>query len=225
MARSSDETYDLSGDGTLHQQILQQLNDLSEQEPPAEPPPQGFEQGLQLLQGVMNALIDGVMILTQQGKVLEANSAARFIYQQIGQDPDRPNDLPQPVWEICQSLVQMTDSLPDTSTTNLIAEDEIRTDTTAFRVRVGWMLLSDDRRYLLVTLEDQSQSTTQRALSDARTFGLTNRETQVWLLKQAGYSYKAIATELKIAEDAVKRHIKRIYAKRAAVDPTTESAS
>ena len=51
-------------------------------------------------------------------------------------------------------------------------------------------------------------------MAEAQKYNLTERETQVWVLKRAGYTYKVIAAKLHIAEDTVKKHIKSIHAKR-----------
>jgi DNA-binding CsgD family transcriptional regulator len=67
-------------------------------------------------------------------------------------------------------------------------------------------------------LEDQHQVNKVRAIAEARKYGLTDREAQVWLLKRTGHSYKSIAAQLYIAEDTVKKHIKSIHAKRDAVE-------
>jgi DNA-binding CsgD family transcriptional regulator len=99
-------------------------------------------------------------------------------------------------------------------------EDEIKTDESgAIRIRAWWLESSlMDQPHLFVTLENQHQSAEDRARVEARRYRLTDRETQVWSLRRAGYSYKAIAAELHIAEDTVKKHIKSIHAKRDAIE-------
>ena len=52
------------------------------------------------------------------------------------------------------------------------------------------------------------------ANQDAQRYGLTTRETEVWYLKRAGYGYREISKILFISENAVKKHLKNIYAKR-----------
>jgi len=45
-------------------------------------------------------------------------------------------------------------------------------------------------------------------------YGLTPRESEVWLLYRANYSRKEIAAELFISIDTVKKHLKNIKTKQ-----------
>lgn len=170
-----------------------------------------------LLQGVVESLIDGIMILTQQGELLHANSCARRICRQLAQAPSHPAPVPEQIWHICQVLIEHQNVSMDQP---IIIEDEIKDNhAIAIRIRVRWLELGHtDCPHLLITLEDQCQSARYRAIAEARKYGLTDRETQVWQLKRAGYTYKAIGAELHIAEDTVKKHIKSIYARRDAAE-------
>jgi DNA-binding CsgD family transcriptional regulator len=80
---------------------------------------------------------------------------------------------------------------------------------------VRWLdLEKSGNPYLLVTVEDRLQSTQNAALTDVKKYGLTHREAQVWLLRQAKHSYKEIAAQLYITINTVKKHMKNIYAKQ-----------
>jgi DNA-binding CsgD family transcriptional regulator len=68
--------------------------------------------------------------------------------------------------------------------------------------------------YLLVTIEDRNQSTQNLAIADAKKYGLTRRETEIWLLRRANYSYKEIADKLCISINTVKKHLKNIHIKQ-----------
>ncbi|MGA7937024.1 MAG: LuxR C-terminal-related transcriptional regulator [Kovacikia sp.] len=70
------------------------------------------------------------------------------------------------------------------------------------------------RPCVLVTLEDRLQSIQNAAISEGQKYGLTPRETEVWLRHRANYSYKEIASELYITFNTVKKHMKSIYAKQ-----------
>jgi DNA-binding CsgD family transcriptional regulator len=100
----------------------------------------------------------------------------------------------------------------------MIIESEISLDNLgAFRIRVRWLELDESEQpYLLVTLEDRLQSTHSAAIADAKKYGFTEREAEVWLLRQAKHSYKEIAAKLYITLNTVKKHMKNIYAKRQA---------
>lgn len=173
-----------------------------------------------LLQGVMESLIDGIMLLTDQGELLFANGCAQRICQQLTEklaENLSRSSVPRQVWRSCQALIKGHEEFPGHS---IIIEDEIKTEeATAIRLRAQWLQLNSiDRPCLLVTLEDRQQSAQYKAIAEAQRYGLTERETQVWRLKQAGYTYRAIGAELHIAEDTVKKHIKSIHSKREGVE-------
>jgi len=163
----------------------------------------------------MEGLIDGIMILNDQGELLHANSCARRICRQL--NSDSRHSVPPQIWRICQAMITSREVMSEQA---VIIEDEIRVEhSVAIRIRVRWLELGNGTRlHLLVTLEDQCQSAQYRAIAEARKYGLTDRETEVWILKRAGYTYKAIAAQLHIAEDTVKKHIKSIYARREAAE-------
>lgn len=161
-----------------------------------------------VLQVLVESLIDGAMILTQTGELVALNKHASQICQLFTQNLSR---VPQQVWHCCQALIE--DQLK-------FIEDEIKTEgEVAFRIRAWWLSSSSmEQPHLMVTLENQHQAAEHRALVEAHKYGLTDRETQVWVLRRAGHAYKAIANQLYIAEDTVKKHIKSIHAKRDATE-------
>lgn len=173
-----------------------------------------------LLQGVMESLIDGIMLLTDQGELLFANGCAQRICHQLTEKLTENlsrSSVPRQVWRSCQALINGQHEFPEHS---VIIEDEIKIEkATAIRLRAQWLQLNTvDRPCLLVTLEDRQQSAQYKAIAEAQRYRLTERETQVWMLKQSGQTYRAIAAKLHIAEDTVKKHIKSIHSKREGVE-------
>ncbi|NJR63487.1 MAG: helix-turn-helix transcriptional regulator [Cyanobacteria bacterium CRU_2_1] len=166
-----------------------------------------------LMQGVVESLIDGIMILSDQGELVFANNRAQQICRHLNQSSSRSKAVPQQIWYSCKALIKSRELFPDEC---VMIEDEIKTDeSSTIRIRVRWLNLNHvERPYLLVTLEDQNQSAQYRALAEAHKYGLTDRETEVWMLKRTGHTYKAIAAKLFIAEDTVKKHMKSIYARQ-----------
>jgi DNA-binding CsgD family transcriptional regulator len=166
-----------------------------------------------LLQGIVESLVDGIMILSEQGEVVFANSHAKRICHELTQNLSQRNSVPQQIWRSCRALIQGRKDFPEEA---IVIEDEVKTRNSAsIRLRVRWLDLDAlDHSYLLIALEDLQQSAHNRAIAEAQKYSLTKRETQVWLLRRAGYSRKAIAAELYIKEDTVKKHIKSIRAKR-----------
>jgi DNA-binding CsgD family transcriptional regulator len=166
----------------------------------------------QVFQVLVESHIDGAMILTNTGElVVSNNNASQICYQITHQLTQNLSRVPQRIWRCCQALIENQQKF---------IEDEIKIDeAVAIRIRAWWLAASfTDQPHLFVALEDQQQAAEYRAKAEAHKYGLTDRETQVWLLRRVGYSYKAIATELHIAEDTVKKHIKSIHAKRDAIE-------
>jgi DNA-binding CsgD family transcriptional regulator len=166
-----------------------------------------------VLEAILEGFIDGVLILNEQGEQIHANDCARRICDQLRQRTSSVNSIPQPIWHVCESLIESRDLFYDQT---LIIESEFSLDNSAtFRIRVRWLELGESERpYLLVTLEDRLQSTKSAAIVDAKKYGFTDREAQIWLLRKAKHSYKEIAAQLFITINTVKKHMKNIYAKQ-----------
>ncbi len=167
---------------------------------------------LHLMQAVIESFVDGIFILTRQGELVHANDRARNICQQLneGINEDR---VPDEIRRVCQSLIESRQLFPNQ---NISIESEIETYTrVTIRVRVRWLQANESNDdYLLVTLEDRQQTNQIMAISEAKKYGLTERESQVWVLRRANYSYQEIAEELYITINTVKKHLKNIYAKQ-----------
>ena len=176
-----------------------------------------FQPGQQYsrLQAVIEGFVDGVLILTDRGEWVYANTQAHRICFSDLQDALQPNAVAQEIWHVCQSLIESHELFPKE---RIIIESEVTTDNSlTYRIRARWLELDEsDRRFLLVTLEDRHQSTANLAIADVHKYGLTPREAEVWLLRRANHSYKEIAAKLFITLNTVKRHMKNIYAKQQA---------
>ena len=169
-----------------------------------------------LLEAVLEAFTDGVMLLTSQGKLLHINQCAVQLCRHLQEDVTSTCEIPKTIWRICKSLIESQDlSLNQT----VVLEDQIlNAKNNPVRIRVQWMDLQvTNQPYLLVTLEDLNQSTAFSAILEAQQFGLTQREYEVWKLRKAKYNYEKIASELYISINTVKKHLKSIYAKRSQI--------
>jgi DNA-binding CsgD family transcriptional regulator len=167
-----------------------------------------------LLQGLMEGLIDGLMIISNKGELIHANQAAFQLCQHLDASFSQMQSLPQQIWRCCQAVMDSRELFPERL---VIIEDELESAIGSVRIRVQMMADNLPHPCLMVTLEDQAQSAQYRAIADAVRYGLTARETDVWRLKRAGCSYKEIAAQLFLAENTVKKHIKNIHVKRAAL--------
>lgn len=170
-----------------------------------------------LLQAVIESFIDGVLIVSDRGEVIFANRSAHQICRMLMPEGLQAKRLPAQIWRICQMLINNRALHPDTA---VILEDEIlSSDANPLRIRVEWFALeSVAHPCLRVTLEDRMQSAQKMAIAERERYGLTEREAQVWLLRYLNWTYKAIAANLHITVDTVKKHVRNIYAKRDAFD-------
>lgn len=173
-----------------------------------------------LLQAAIESFVDGIVILTEQGEWVYANTQAHQICHQLSQYRLQPNAVAQEIWRVGQSLVESHQMFRDR---NVIIESKIAIDSSlTYRIRARWLELTKGDAYtglcqgsfVVVTLEEQYQTTQNRVFNPINRYGLTRRETEVWLLRQANYSYKEIADKLYITLNTVKKHLKNIYAKQ-----------
>ncbi|PSN15334.1 hypothetical protein C7271_20960 [filamentous cyanobacterium CCP5] len=173
-----------------------------------------------LLRAVIEGFSDGILILSVSGQPLHINRRGLQLCRQIS--PDGPShQVPEPLWTLCRYLIESEDIYTDRP---VVLSNTILTPVGAIRARVQWYQAGDQRdRCLMVTLEDQVQAAKTAALFEARQFSLTERETEVWVLRKANRSYEEIAQELYIAVNTVKRHLKSIYAKRKQVEDLAEA--
>ena len=87
-----------------------------------------------------------------------------------------------------------------------------------FDIQTRWIhLRSPDSDCLLFVMEDSNQKIKEVILKQAFHYGLTPRETDVWLLHRLHYTYKEIAEKLTITPSTVKKHMKNILGKQRSI--------
>lgn len=168
---------------------------------------------LEFLQAVLESFVDGILVLTEQKEQKYANQMAVQLCQQLtGKITGKSYSIPQEVWQVCEALIGSRDLYPDES---VVVESEVECEAATLRIRAQWFSFEAFQRpCLLVRLQDQNQAVHGLAIAEAQSWGLTERETQVWIRRRAGCSRKQIAEELYIALDTVKKHLKNIQTKR-----------
>ncbi|NDJ18384.1 helix-turn-helix transcriptional regulator [Myxacorys almedinensis A] len=164
------------------------------------------------LLSVLEGLVDGIMMLNADGELMYTNSRATEICRKLNAESSL---VPAEVWRSCEALIDSRELYGDRP---LVIESEFTTiDGQTYRTRAQWLTLDGlDQPCLLVRLEDQQQSLQSLAFSEARLFGLTPREAEVWLLRRCNLSRKEIADRLYITIDTVKKHLGNIQMKRQA---------
>lgn len=177
-----------------------------------EPPTRFIHANSELFQGVLEALTDGIVILTAQGERIYENHQARRLCRQLNSGKTPPT-IPVEIWQVCQSLIESHRLYPNRP---IILESEATPNRlTSLRIRARWLALPEAQRpYLVVLLEDCYESVKGQTIRETQKYGLTPRQAEVWILHRLGYRYREIASELHIALDTVKKHVKDIHAKQ-----------
>jgi DNA-binding CsgD family transcriptional regulator len=164
---------------------------------------------LEFLQAVLESFVDGILVLTEQKEQKYANQMAVRLCQQLN---GTSAVIPKEVWQVCEALIGSRELYPDQS---VVVESEVECEDAKLRIRAQWLNIEAiEPPCLLVRLQDENQVIQGLAIAEAQSWGLTERETDVWIRRRAGYSRKQIAEELYIALDTVKKHLKNIQTKR-----------
>ncbi|MEO0456329.1 MAG: LuxR C-terminal-related transcriptional regulator [Cyanobacteria bacterium P01_A01_bin.114] len=165
-----------------------------------------------LFKGVLESLIDGVVIFTATGKLVHASTSAHQILAPFLTIDRCAKQLRQELDRLCKAVVESADLYADRA---VVVESELSDSAAgAIRIRVRWLRLSAyDAPLLLMSVEDQKQSMQAKALSEASKYELTHREAEVWSLRHYNFSYQEIATRLFISVNTVKKHLKNIRIK------------
>ena len=166
-----------------------------------------------LFLGIFDKLIDGILILTEQGELIKANASANRICQQIVRDCSPSNSEVKEILPVCQSLIKSY--LPILKEKTAVIESEISIGKLGgFRIRTQWLHLEKTKPlYQLIVIEDRFQSLQNLVNTQVYQYGLTPREAEVWLLSQTNHSYQEMAEKLYITQNTVKKHMKNIHAK------------
>ena len=165
-----------------------------------------------LLQGVVESLLDGILILTEKGDLMSLNNSAQEVCDRLTTNASTPN-IPKEVWHVCQMLIE---SFKNYSSDTVVVEDEISTEKfPLLRIRARWVSLkTSEQPYILVLLEDRYLANQRLAIAESIQYCLTPRETEVWQLYRTDCPRKEIAKKLFISVSTVKKHIKNVLAKR-----------
>ncbi|MEM6253848.1 MAG: helix-turn-helix transcriptional regulator [Cyanobacteria bacterium P01_D01_bin.156] len=164
----------------------------------------------------------GFMVSDVNGHLLrsttKANEFSLFLHKaSLGNafgslNPQVIEEIPETVETLCNLLRESCKDYPEYS---------LQLYDTAFLpggirlyLNAEWIdLIDQPEKCILVTIEDLTQVSHHRAMSDAYRYGLTPRETAVWQLYLQGLSYRQVSAELFISFNTVKKHIKNIFSK------------
>lgn len=157
--------------------------------------------------------LDGILVFTEQEQLIYANENAHRILSRLHGDRFSPTRIPDEISHICQSLIQSRRCFPHQ---NWLVELDIYTqDATILHIRARWLKVEMmEHPCLLLVIEDRQQAIVNIAMEEAKQYGLTSREKEVWMLHRNDLTYKQIAKELGITPHTVKKHMKNIHSKR-----------
>lgn len=171
---------------------------------------------------VLEGFAAGVLILAQDGTCLHHNHQGQRLCRRLCPatppqgDIHAPLPVPPRVWAMGHHLIEGRAIFPDHAL--VLSQDLMDGDGQSIQVRVQWLdWPATEDSYLVVLLDDPTQTAEAMARIEALRYNLTPREREVWVLRQANQSYEAIAQALYISVNTVKRHLKSIYAKRKQV--------
>jgi DNA-binding CsgD family transcriptional regulator len=169
-----------------------------------------------LPQEVIENLIDGVLVLTEERELIYTNDCARRILRQLNQNSLLANPVPREIWYICQTLIESRHLFPNQYWS---LESKVFVDSSVvLNVQAKWINLETiERPCLLLSIRDQYQSIKSIATEESQKYKLTSREQEIWLLHRANYTYKQVASELCITPNTVKKHMKNIYLKQKSI--------
>ncbi len=170
------------------------------------------EQSHNLFQAVLEGSLDGMLLVSTEYETLYVNQTARDVCHQLLRDV--ADALPRELKRLCQNLIESRELFPDRP---VILETSLMVQGTPFRVEAQWMELTMlPLPCVLLRLQDQQRCMQGLAMSEAYQWHLTQRETEVWVLRRLGVSRKEIGQRLYITEDTVKKHLKNIQTKHRA---------
>ncbi|MGB3614544.1 MAG: helix-turn-helix transcriptional regulator [Elainellaceae cyanobacterium] len=164
----------------------------------------------------------GLLLLDQAGQLIQNSPQARQLCSALTASeavvlravPAQGQSLlPAQIHTLVQGLIESRELFPNQS---IQLQDQLTLDdNTSIHIQAEWIDLgAQSSPCIVVTLEDLTEVTHQRALFDAYRYHFTPRETEVWELHLQGLSYRQISEAFFISLNTVKRHMKSIYGKR-----------
>jgi hypothetical protein len=157
--------------------------------------------------------IDGVAIFDNQLKLAYSNNLGHLIMEQISQLSSPDKGIPEEIQSICKWMHECRICFQQQKW--VMSFKIIITPLKLFQVHAKWIKIrTRPEDFLLLRMEDQNQFFRDAAIEEAKCYGFTVREQEVWLLHCQGYTYKEIAQKLDITPNTVKKHMKSILCKQ-----------
>ena len=162
---------------------------------------------------LLNNYMDGILVLSTEGSIVYINQNAQHALDKMNGVQSNCCSIPKEIDYVfkCQSDIRNRFSEQNWSVKITISTN----DYSFFDIQTRWIhLRSANSDCLLFVMEDSNQQIKKIAIKEAKRYGLTPRETEVWLLHQLHYTYKQIAEQLDIRPNTVKKHMRSILNKQ-----------
>jgi hypothetical protein len=174
----------------------------------------GFKSfGKQILEEIDLIGIDGVAIFDHQLKLVYSNNLGHLILEQLSQFSSLDKGIPEEIQSICKWMHECRICFHQQKW--VMSFKIVITPLKLFQVHAKWIKIKTaPEDFLLLRMEDQNQFFRDAAIEEAKRYGFTIREQEVWLLHRQGYTYKEIAQKLDITPNTVKKHMKSILSKQ-----------
>ena len=93
-----------------------------------------------LLQGIIESVFEGILILTEEGEWIYANDFTRQVCAKLTPKQYPPKSVPEVIWRVCCALIESRSIYPNQL---VIMEDEVTIDyRTKLRIQVRWLQLN-----------------------------------------------------------------------------------
>lgn len=159
--------------------------------------------------------IGSVLVLSEDNEILYITESLQQRLKESGKIDAKGKLIAEEMLLIGGMLKQCREQLPHQSWS--VEFDILNKETVSLHIRSRWLKLERrDSPCILMVVEDRQQLIQDMVRDEAQDWGLTDREQEVWLLSQDGYTYRQIAEELYITINTVKKHRRSIHAKRRA---------
>ena len=171
------------------------------------------ERDIRFVFDLFNDYMQGILVLSRTGDIMYVNKPGQIVLEEMnGAQADYPC-LPREIRHLFQFQSNISHHFPHQ---NWSVTTKISTNTyDFFDIQTRWIhVRSSDSDCLLFVMEDTNQRIQEIVIKEARHYGLTPRETDVWLLHKSHYTYKQIAKRLNIMPNTVKKHMKNILTKQ-----------
>lgn len=168
-----------------------------------------------VVEEALTKLTNGILLITEGNQLLYANDCACRILRQINQERQLSEGIPKEIRYLCNSIAEVRRQFPGQ---HWIMKTKICiSSSVTFSVTARYMKLDSlGKSCIVLEMKDQYQLIKSIAIDEAKQYGLTDRETEIWMLQRANYTYKQIAAELFIAPNTVKKHMQNIHLKQKA---------